>query len=238
MDAKFEGWIGLDPTAAEGHMVWKEFEPKPWEETDIDIKVTHSSICGTDVHILRNGWGSTEYPICVGHELVGIAVRVGSQASNGIRPGDRVGVGTQADACLGRDKPCEWCSQDKENYCSRATYKYAGVHRNGAPTMGGHAPYHRAASHFVFKIPDGLESASAASMLCACITTYAPLRQHGAGPGMRIGIVGLGGLGHFAVLWAKALGVDKVAVVSRSESKKRDALALGADLYIATDSPT
>ncbi|KAL6898426.1 putative zinc-binding alcohol dehydrogenase [Trichoderma evansii] len=235
MDIKFEGWVGLDATAASGHMVWRPFKPKPWEETDIDIKVTYSSICGTDAHILRNGWGSTQYPICVGHELVGIAVRVGSQVKNGITLGDRVGVGAQADACLGRDGPCDSCSRGQENYCSHAIYTYAGIHRNGAPSMGGHALHHRAPSHFVFRIPDGLDSASAASMLCAGITTYAPLRRHGAGPGVRIGVIGLGGLGHFAVLWARALNVDEIVVISRNRSKEQDALALGANSYIATD---
>ncbi|KAH6961824.1 putative zinc-binding alcohol dehydrogenase [Ilyonectria sp. MPI-CAGE-AT-0026] len=235
MTEKFEGWVGLNSTAANGHMVWKSFEPKPWEETDVDIKVTHSSVCGTDVHVLKDDWGGTKFPICVGHELVGIAIRVGSQTENDIKVGDRVGVGAQADACLSRDGPCDSCSNGQENYCPNAIYTYGSVHRNGAIAMGGHATHHRAPSHFVFKIPDGLESGAAASMLCAGITTYAPLRQHGAGPGFRIGVIGLGGLGHFAVLWAKALGVDHVAVISRNKSKRRDALALGADSYLATD---
>ncbi|KAK6223567.1 cinnamyl alcohol dehydrogenase [Colletotrichum tabaci] len=99
---KFEGWLGLDKSAADGNMVWREFEPKPWEETDVDLRVTHSGICGTDLHTLRSGWYEAPYPICVGHEIVGVVVRVGSEVGGGIVVGDRVGVGAQADSCLGR----------------------------------------------------------------------------------------------------------------------------------------
>lgn len=254
MDYKFEGWVGLDPSAADGKMEWQPFEPKPWEETDVDVKVTHSSICGTDLHTLRGDWvnppsmlvgsdefaltivkGPTDYPICVGHEIVGIAVRVGSKAEGNIKVGDRVGVGAQGDSCLSRDGDCQPCAEGLENYCPSAIYTYAGVHRNGGKAMGGHALYHRAPSHFMVKIPDGLDSSAAAPMLCAGITTFSPLQQHGAGPGKKIGVIGLGGLGHFAVLWAKALGVDKLVVISRKGEKRHDALRMGADVYIATD---
>ncbi|KAL6411815.1 alcohol dehydrogenase-like protein [Ilyonectria robusta] len=235
MDYKFEGWVGLDPSAADGKMEWRPFEPKPWEETDVDVKVTHSSICGTDLHTLRGDWGPTDYPICVGHEIVGIAVRVGSKAEGNIKVGNRVGVGAQGDSCLSRDGDCQPCAEGLENYCPGAIYTYAGVHRNGGKAMGGHALYHRAPSHFVVKIPEGLDSSAAAPMLCAGITTFSPLQQHGAGPGKKVGVIGLGGLGHFAVLWAKALDVDKLVVISRKGEKRHDALRMGADVYIATD---
>ena len=112
---------------------------------------------------------------------------------------------------------------------------YDGVFLNGDKSYGGYALYNRSPSHFVIKIPDALPSAAAAPMLCAGITTYSPLKHYGCGPGKRVGIIGLGGLGHFAVLWAKALGADQVTAISRKASKRGDALDLGASAYIATD---
>jgi alcohol dehydrogenase (NADP+) len=181
--------------------------------------------------------GATDYPQCVGHEIVGIAVRVGSKVEGDIKVGDRVGVGAQGDSCRARLKgDCEECSSGMEQYCNnRFVGTYDGVHLNGDKSMGGYALYNRTPSHFVFKIPEGISSAAAAPMLCAGVTTYSPLKHYGAGPGKEVGVVGLGGLGHFAILWAKALGVDRIVVISRNSNKADDAIALGADAYIATD---
>ncbi|KAF4212490.1 hypothetical protein CNMCM8980_000924 [Aspergillus fumigatiaffinis] len=235
-DYKFEGWLGLDKNAVEGNMVWKEFTPKAWEETDVDIKITHSGICGSDLHTLRSGWGPTMYPCCVGHEIVGIAVRVGSKAEGGIKVGDRVGVGAQNDSCLGRKGDCEECASGMEQYCGHGMVgTYNGVHYNGDKSYGGYALYHRAPSHFVVKIPDAIPSAEAAPMMCGGITLYSPLKHYGCGPGKKVGVVGIGGLGHFGILFAKALGADKVVAISRKANKREDALKLGADEYIATD---
>ncbi|KAK4124670.1 GroES-like protein [Parathielavia appendiculata] len=235
-DYKFEGWLGLDPSAAQGKMQWGEYEPKPWEETDVDIKITHCGICGSDLHTLRSGWGPTNYPCCVGHEIVGTVVRVGSKAEGGLKVGDRVGVGAQSDSCLGRKGgDCEACASGMENYCQKLHVgTYNGVYLNGGKSYGGYALYHRAPSHFVVKIPDALSSAEAAPMLCGGVTTYTPLKHHGVGPGKTVGIIGLGGLGHFGVMWAKALKADKVVVISRTSAKKEDALKMGADDFIAT----
>ncbi|KAL4892490.1 chaperonin 10-like protein [Aspergillus ambiguus] len=233
---KFEGWMGLDPSSANGNMVWQEFEPKPWEETDIDIKVTHCGICGSDMHTLRSGWGPTMYPCCVGHEIVGVAVRVGSQAEGGIKVGDRVGVGAQNESCLGRKGDCEACASGLEQYCPNLMCgTYNSVHMNGGKSYGGYSLYHRTPSHFAIKIPDAIPSAEAAPMMCGGITTYSPLRHFGCGPGKRIGIIGVGGLGHFGIMFAKALGAERVVAISRKANKKEDALKLGADAYIATD---
>ncbi|KAK4444008.1 chaperonin 10-like protein [Podospora aff. communis PSN243] len=233
-DHKFEGWLGYDASSANGNMKWGEFEPKAWEETDVDIKISHCGICGSDLHTLRSGWGATDYPCCVGHEIVGRVVRVGKQVTH-LKLGDRVGVGAQADSCQGRKGDCEACASGMENYCPKHnTSTYNSKHWNGDKSYGGYATYYRGPAHFVVKIPDAISSLEAASMLCAGVTTYTPLRFHGAGPGKRVGVVGLGGLGHFAVMWAKALGADKVVVVSRSSAKKEDALKLGADEFIAT----
>ncbi|KAH0847973.1 hypothetical protein AYO21_03659 [Fonsecaea monophora] len=235
-DYKFMGWLGLDKTADKGKMVWQEFEPKTWEETDVDIQISHSGICGSDLHVLRSGWGPTPYPCCVGHEIVGRAVRVGTKVEGGIKVGDRVGVGAQGDSCLGRVQGhCDECASGNEHFCAHHVGTYGSFHLNGDKSYGGHALYNRSPSHFVFKIPDAIPSASAAVMLCAGITTYSPLKYFGCGPDKHVGVIGLGGLGHFAVLWAKALGAKSVVAISRKESKKQDALKMGADSYIATD---
>jgi len=233
-DYKFQGWMGLDKESVKGNMVLQEFTPKPFEETDIDIKITHCGICGSDLHTLRSGWGPTLYPCCVGHEIVGEAVRVGSNAEGGIKLGDRVGVGAQCLSCLQPD--CEECANGLENHCQNFMVgTYNGKYKDGSKTYGGYANYWRGPSHFVVKIPDAIASDSAAPMLCGGITVFSPLRKNGAGPGKKVGIVGIGGLGHFGILGAKALGCDKVVAISRSSSKKEDAMKMGADHFIATD---
>ncbi|GJC87604.1 NADP-dependent alcohol dehydrogenase 6 [Colletotrichum liriopes] len=230
----FEGWLGVDKSAAEGNLVWREFEPKPWEETDVDLKVTHSGICGTDLHTLRSGWYEAPYPVCVGHEIVGVAVRVGSEAEGNIKVGDRVGVGAQADSCLGRFGPCKPCDAGDEPYCGKPVHTYGGFHYNGGKAMGGYATHHRCPAQFVFKLDERLDSASVAPMLCGGITVYSPLKLNGCGPGKTVGVIGIGGLGHCALLFAKALGAHKVVGISRSGSKREEVLRMGADEHIAT----
>ncbi|CZT22269.1 probable alcohol dehydrogenase, class V [Ramularia collo-cygni] len=234
-DYKFAGWMGIDKESAKGNMVWQEFpdDRKPFEETDVDIQITHSGICGSDLHTLRSGWGPTPYPVCVGHEIVGKAVRVGSKVEKGIKVGDRVGVGAQNLSCLKPD--CEECSSGLENHCTQTTNTFAGKYPDGSTSYGGYADYHRAPSHFVFKIPEGIDSADAAPMLCGGITVYSPLKNNDCGPGKKVGIIGVGGLGHFGVLYAKALGADKVVGISRRNDKREDVLKMGADEYIATE---
>lgn len=176
------------------------------------------------------------YPCCVGHEIVGTVVRVGSQAEGNLRVGDRVGVGAQGESCQSRKGDCEECASGREQYCgNHFAGTYNGTFMNGGTSYGGYALYHRAPSRFVIKIPDELSSSEAAPMLCGGITTYSPLRQNGCGPGKRVGVIGVGGLGHYAIMFAKALGADRVVGISRKSNKKEDALKLGADAYIATD---
>ncbi|KAH6885363.1 zinc-binding dehydrogenase [Thelonectria olida] len=226
--------VGQVPESAQGKMEWGTFEPKTWEEDDVDIQITHCGICGSDLHTLRSGWGETPYPCCVGHEIVGKAVRVGENVKN-IKVGDRVGVGAQARSCLEPD--CYECSIGRPNYCARANVgTYASVYPKGeGKSYGGYSDYNRTNANFVIKIPDGVDSADAAPMMCGGVTVYSPLKRNGCGPGKKVGIVGVGGLGHFGVLFAKALGADKVVGISRKASKRDDVLALGADEYIATD---
>ncbi|KAL9586450.1 MAG: hypothetical protein Q9203_003853 [Teloschistes exilis] len=203
-DYKFQGWLGHDPSAAEGNMKWEAYEPKKWEETDVDIKITHCGICGSDLHTLRSGWKPTIYPCCVG-------------------VGDRVGVGAQSSSCLQPD--CEQCTTSTENHCQIANVNtYDDKYPDGSKSYGGYADYWRGPSHFVFKIPDQIASEDAAPMLCGGVTLYSPLKRNGCGPGKKVGIIGLGGLGHFGVLYAKALGADRVVAISRKEEKREDAL--------------
>lgn len=163
-------------------------------------------------------------------------MRVGSKAEGGIQVGDRVGVGAQSESCLGRKGDCEECASGNEPYCgTHMAGTYNGNYMNGGKSYGGYAIYNRAPSHFVIKIPDAISSAEAAPMLCGGITTYSPLRHNGCGPGKKVGVIGVGGLGHFGIMFAKALGADKVVAISRKDNKKEDALKLGADEYIATD---
>ncbi|TGJ87447.1 hypothetical protein E0Z10_g1319 [Xylaria hypoxylon] len=215
-DIKFEGWLGHNPESVKGKMEWGPFEPKKWTEDDVDIEISHCGICGSDLHVLSSGWFPTDYPCCVGHEIVGKAVRVGSKVKH-VKVGDRVGVGAQSRTCQQPD--CPECSSGNDTYCQRLM---VGTYGSDYPNNEG-------------KSYGGLSSADAAPMLCGGVTVYSPLRRNGCGPGKSVGVVGVGGLGHFAVLFAKALGADKVVGISRKNSKRDDVLKLGADEYIATD---
>ncbi|KAF2419884.1 GroES-like protein [Tothia fuscella] len=226
-DYRFEGWCGLDNTAAKGNMKWQEFEPKPFGDEDVDIQISHCGICGSDIHTLRSEWGETPYPCVVGHEIVGKAVNVGKSVKK-IKKGDRVGVGAQALSCLKPD--CFACSDNKEPYCPDCVNTFGDFYKDKSKSYGGYANYNRTHSHFVFKIPESLSSAEAAPMLCGGVTLYSPLKREGCGPGKKVGIVGLGGLGHFGVLFAKALDADSVTVISRSNTKNANSL----DLIICT----
>ncbi|KAL4730843.1 hypothetical protein ACLX1H_002885 [Fusarium chlamydosporum] len=233
----FQGWVA-EKSLKEGEMVWRDYEMKPFEETDIELRITHCGVCGTDNHVAKNGWtlttqGTTSYPIVVGHEIVGVATRVGSKAEGGIKEGDIVGVGAQSDACFERDGPCEECAKGLHNYCPKNVNTYGAKHWCGSTSTGGYAQYHRCPSRFVVKIPDGLAPEHAAPMLCAGATVYAPLKHFGA-KGNKVAIIGIGGLGHFGIMFAKALGAEEVVAISRGSDKKPDALALGATEHIAT----
>ncbi|KAF2270448.1 GroES-like protein [Lojkania enalia] len=229
----FHGWLGHSATSAKGNLTWEPFTPKPFADTDVDVKISHCGICGTDIHILRSGFGPTHYPICVGHEVVGHIVRIGSAVSPAFRLGERVGVGAQALSCLRKD--CEECGSGMEPYCPNLFVgTYAGKYPDSRWSDGGYADYIRVSARFVVRIPEALKSWDAAPMMCAGITVFSPLKKNGAGPGKKVGIVGVGGLGHFGVLFAKAMGCEKVIAISRRWDKREDAKAMGADAYIAT----
>lgn len=173
----------------------------------------------------------------MGHEVVGTVVRVGKEAEGDLKVGDRVGVGAQSESCIGRNaaKTCDECSSGRENYCpNHFTGTYSSKFMNGGVSYGGYSTYQRVPARFAIKIPESIPSSDAAPMLCAGVTTYAPLKANGCGPGKTVGVIGVGGLGHFSIMFAKALGADRVVGISRKSNKKEDALALGADDYIAT----
>jgi alcohol dehydrogenase (NADP+) len=231
---EFKGWMGLDKNSVKGQLKYQAYEPKTFEETDVDIKITHCGICASDLHTLRSGWGPALYPCVVGHEIVGHAVRVGSKAEKGIKVGDRVGVGAQSASCLKAE--CEECTSGLEHHCQiQNTNTYNSRYANGDKSYGGYADYWRGPSHFVFKIPDALPSDAAAPMLCGGVTAFSPLQVNGAGPGKKVGIVGIGGLGHYGLMFAKEMGCDEIVAISRSSGKKEDAMKMGATGFIATD---
>ncbi|KAG7141561.1 NADP-dependent alcohol dehydrogenase 6 like protein [Verticillium longisporum] len=207
----------------------QEFDAKPFGDYDIDIKIECCGVCSSDVHTVRGDWGAQPYPLAVGHEIVGKAIKVGSKVTT-VKEGQRVGVGAQSWACL----DCKQCKNDNETYCKDQLDTYGATWPDsGVVSQGGYSSHVRTHQHWVFPIPDGLPSEVAAPMLCAGLTAYSPLVRNGAGPGKKVGIVGIGGIGHFGVLFAKALGAE-VWAISRSRSKEEDSLKMGADGYIAT----
>jgi uncharacterized zinc-type alcohol dehydrogenase-like protein len=196
---------------------------------DVRIDIRFCGVCHSDIHFTRGEWGEVPYPAIPGHEIAGVVAEVGSDVS-GFAPGDRVGVGCMVNSC----RECENCRRGDEQYCLPGnTQTYGSVDRDGTPTYGGYSDHVVIDEDFVLRIPDGLELDVAAPLLCAGITTYSPLRHWNAGPGKRVAIVGLGGLGHMAVKLAKAMGAE-VTVLSQSLRKQEDGLRLGADAYHAT----
>lgn len=165
--------------------------------------------------------------------MVGTVVKAGTEVSH-IRVGDRVGVGAQSDSC--RLDTCKECTHDMENLCQNGWVgTYNDLYSDGSKSYGGYATYCRVPARFAFKIPDGLESREAAPMMCAGLTTYNALTNNGAGPAKRVGVVGIGGLGHFALLWASALGCASVVAISRTRDKEDMARSLGATHFVATE---
>jgi len=201
---------------------------------DILIEIKYAGICHSDIHTARQEWGEIEYPIVPGHEIAGIVADVGSEVTQH-KVGDRVGVGCMVDSC----GTCDNCKKGLEQYCLNGNVgTYGAVNKYGAGerTQGGYSTHVVVTEHFVLKVPDGIPLENAAPLLCAGITTYSPLRHWHAGPGKKVAIIGLGGLGHMAVKLGHAMGAE-ITVLSRSLSKKDDGLRLGADHYYATEDP-
>lgn len=198
-------------------------------EFDVLIDIKFAGICHSDIHQAREGWGEAIFPMVPGHEIAGIVSEVGPGVTK-YQVGDRVGVGCMVDSC----RECENCLAGLEQYCLKGNIQtYNGVGKDGEPTYGGYSQKIVVAESFVLRIPDGLSLDVAAPLLCAGITTYSPLRHWNTGPGKKVAILGMGGLGHMGVKLAHALGAE-VTVLSQSLRKKDDGLKLGADHYYAT----
>ncbi|MFN7142601.1 MAG: NAD(P)-dependent alcohol dehydrogenase, partial [Myxococcota bacterium] len=196
---------------------------------DVLIDIKFAGICHSDIHTVRGEWGPATYPLVPGHEITGIVAAVGAAVTKHA-VGDRVGVGCMVDSC----RECHNCRKGDEQYCSKGMNPtYGGLGKDGQPTQGGYSTHIVVTEDFVVKIPPGIPLDTAAPLLCAGITTYSPLRRWGAGPGKRVAVVGLGGLGHMAVKIARAMGAE-VSVLSRSTTKQEDALRLGATHFHAT----
>jgi alcohol dehydrogenase (NADP+) len=199
---------------------------------DVDIEILYCGVCHSDLHAARSDWGGTVYPIVPGHEIVGRVTAVGAGVTR-YAPGQLVGVGCLVDSC----RQCSSCTDGLEQYCERGstgTYNAPDKH-SGGMTYGGYSTRIVVDESFVLRIPDTLDAAGAAPLLCAGITTYSPLRHWKVGPGMSVGVVGLGGLGHMAVKLAKAMGA-KVTLFTTSPAKAEDARRLGADeVVVSTD---
>ncbi len=200
---------------------------------DVLIAIEYAGICHSDIHTVNGDWGPQPFPVVPGHEIVGTVTEVGADVTRHA-VGDRVGVGCMVSSC----GECESCRNGDEQYCVQGMVPtYAGTDRDGTTTQGGYSTHVVVDAGYVLSVPAGLDPAAAAPLLCAGITTYAPLRRWGAGPGRRVAVVGLGGLGHMAVKIAHALGAE-VTVLSQSLKKQEDGLRLGADAYFATSDPS
>ena len=197
---------------------------------DVLIAIRYAGVCHSDIHTVRGDWGPITYPQVVGHEIVGEVVEVGPDVTRHA-VGDRVGVGCMVNSC----RECENCRAGMENYCLEGNIQtYAGRDVDGTITQGGYSTHVVVDEDFVLRVPDAIPYEAAAPLLCAGITTYSPLAHWNAGPGKRVAVVGMGGLGHLAVKIAAAMGAE-VTVLSRTLAKKDDGLAFGATDYFATE---
>ncbi|MFD9908903.1 NAD(P)-dependent alcohol dehydrogenase [Streptomyces sp. NPDC059063] len=205
---------------------------RPVGASDVLIDIKYAGICHSDIHQARDGWGEGIFPMVPGHEIAGVVAEVGPDVTR-FEVGDRVGVGCMVDSC----RECANCKAGLEQYCHQGNIQtYNALDRNGEPTYGGYAQQIVVDEAFTLRIPDGLSLDVAAPLLCAGITTYSPLAHWNAGPGKKVAVVGLGGLGHMAVKIAHAMGAE-VTVLSQTLRKQDDGLKLGADHYYATGDP-
>lgn len=196
---------------------------------DVAIEIAYTGICHTDIHIARNDWKTSLYPVVPGHEIAGVVSAVGNAVTR-FKPGDRVGVGCFVDSC----GVCRACMDSSEQHCVEGAVLTYNSETDEGVTAGGYATSIVVGERFVLSIPDRIPLESAAPLMCAGTTMFAPLRRFAAGPGKRVGIVGLGGLGHLGVMLARAMGAD-VTVLSRTQRKRKDAVRFGANRYLSTD---
>jgi uncharacterized zinc-type alcohol dehydrogenase-like protein len=210
---------GLAAHAAGAELLSYRYDPGKLGAQEVEIAITHCGVCHSDLHLIANDWGISQYPFIPGHEIIGKVSAVGAEVKS-LEVGQRVGLGWQSNSC----GHCEWCMKGQENLCPQA--EATCVHRNG-----GYADRVRANNRFVVPIPDALDSDPAAPLLCAGITVYNPMRLNGINPSSRVGVVGIGGLGHLAIQFARAFGAE-VTAFSTSPAKEKEARALGAQQFV------
>ncbi|CAN0906159.1 Probable cinnamyl alcohol dehydrogenase 6 [Linum grandiflorum] len=226
------GWAAKDTS---GNISPYTFKRRENGDTDVTIDILYCGVCHTDLHQAKNDWGITIYPIVPGHEITGIITKVGKKVE-GFKVGDRAGIGCLAASCL----ECEFCKTSQENYCDKLQFTYNGVFWDGSITYGGYSKMIVSDYRYVVHVPESLPMDAAAPLLCAGITVFTPLKDHKLieSPRKKIGVVGLGGLGHVAVKFGKAFG-HHVTVISTSPSKEKEARErLGADDFILSTNPT
>jgi uncharacterized zinc-type alcohol dehydrogenase-like protein len=230
MPTQAKGWGTEGPDQPLKPMTFERRDLRP---DDVAIKITYAGICHSDLHTARNDWGGTRYPNIPGHEIVGTVTAVGDQVTKH-RVGDTVAVGCMVDSCMA----CDQCTAGWEVFCREGcTQTYNSPDRHtGEITKGGYTDHIVVRDHFVCKVPDGMDVAKVAPLLCAGITTYSPLRQYDVGPGTRMAVVGLGGLGHMGVKFGVAMGAE-VTIITTTPEKGEDARKLGAHHVIVSTDP-
>lgn len=210
---------GYGVHAAGAELLPLRYDPGDLRTQDVEVSISHCGVCHSDLSLIDNDWGMSQYPFIPGHEVVGTVTAVGA-AVRQLEAGDRVGIGWQADSC----GFCEWCRKGEENLCAQAQPTCVGRH-------GGYAEAIRVNALFAVKLPEALDSQTTAPLLCAGITVYQPLRSAGVNPSSRVGVIGIGGLGHLALQFARAFGAE-VTAFSTSQDKEAEAMALGAHRFV------
>ena len=212
---------GLAVHAAGAQLVAYKYAPGPLGPNDVEVRISHCGVCRSDVHLIDNDWGLSKFPFIPGHEIVGTVSAVGADVRDR-KVGERVGIGWQADSC----GVCEWCRQGDEHLCPQAQPTCVG--RNG-----GFADAVRVNSRFAIPVPEGMDSEGVAPLLCGGITVYSPMRNNRVGPYSRVGVIGIGGLGHMGIQFARAFGAE-VTAMSTSKDKEQEARSLGAHHFVNT----
>ena len=224
--------IGYAAQTASAPLAPMQFNRRAPRPDDVAIEVMYCGVCHSDIHQVHNDWGFAVYPVMPGHEIVGKVTAVGNAVTK-YKVGDLVGVGCMVDSC----RECSACKEDLEQYCLEGfTQTYGSPDRiDGTTTMGGYSDSIVVREDFVVRIPENLDPASAAPLLCAGITTYSPLQHYGVEPGDKVGVLGMGGLGHMGIKFAKAMGAE-VTLFTRSAAKAEEARRQGADhVIVSTD---
>ncbi|MGB9003486.1 MAG: NAD(P)-dependent alcohol dehydrogenase [Nitrosotalea sp.] len=230
MTIKVHGYAAQQAKTSLGPYSFERREPSDY---DVIIDIGYCGICHTDIHQVGDEWGGSKFPMVPGHEITGTVSQVGPKVTR-YKAGDRVGVGCFVNSC----RKCEPCRKNLEQYCTEGmTTTYNGTEKDGTPTQGGYSNKIVVDENYVLSIPDNLPLDKAAPLLCAGVTLYSPLMHWKAGPGKKVAIIGLGGIGHMGVKLAHALGAE-VTVLSHSLKKQEDGKKLGADHFYATSDPT